>query len=386
MKATSFPRPESCARALAMLALAVNARAELSIAAAGSGSASGRDGAPVTHQLQADFEGMFASDIRLTQSTVAYGQKRERFEFNASVAYNTFDLDYQPAPFDFLGTPAHVDERRTAAALGVRTKLLDPLTLLFSGGLYEGFADYRSAWLNEYYRQQFSSVTGFGDEYVTPSPRGENISLGLRWEYLPTTGFVQGDIGYLHDRIAPGYEIDFDGLRSGRPNLYTASYHLAFENVLTRRLRVLNEFRLTDTTNREQRYGYQGSLNLALGERWVVRAFGGYTQERPAFEAHYFGGTVEYEPETGWLLSVSGRQYRDTGEIENSLFSSAAPGLDAWQAGFGLRRLWGVHSVKLFVAPYFTHYEPAGIGTAFFQNLYRNRAWGVIQIAYASEF
>ena len=51
-----------------------------------------------------------------------------------------------------------------------------------------------------------------------------------------------------------------------------------------------------------------------------------------------------------------------------------------------MRRVWGVHSVKLFAAPYFTRHEPAGIGTAFFQNLYRNRVWGVVQVAYAAEF
>lgn len=371
-----IPWAEACARLTLLLAavVALNTLAE------------DTTGTPVTQQLQVDSEGLFSSDIRLTQSSLAYGLKEGRLEINAGTSYNTFDLDYEPASFDFLGMPGHVAERRIAGAVNGRANLTDSLAFLFSGGLYDGFNDYRSAWLNEYYRQQFSGVTGFGDNYVTPSPKGESLSGGLRWEYLPTIGFVQGDVGYAHDEIAPGYEIDFTGLRRGRPNLYTASYHLAFENVLTRRIRVLNEFRLTGTTNREQRYSYQGSLNLAVGERWVVRAFGGYTQEAPAFAAHYFGGTVELEVASGWLLSVSGRHYRDTGEIENSNFSSAAPGLTAWQTGFGVRHAWGVHSVKLFAAPYFTRYEPTGIGTAFFQNLYRNRNWGLVQLAYAAEF
>ena len=41
--------------------------------------------------------------------------------------------------------------------------------------------------------------------------------------------------------------------------------------------------------------GYQGSLNVAVAEHWVVRMFGGYTQERPGFEAWYAGGSVEWE-------------------------------------------------------------------------------------------
>ncbi len=371
-------RGGACAALIWAAPSAIGADASSSVVA---GTAAGT-GAPVTHQVQTDFEGLFASDVQITQSSFGYTQKRTGYEVTASGAYNTYGLSYQPVDFDFLGSPTSVEERRVSGGLGGRAKLLDPLTLLVSGGLYEGFTDYRSAWLNEYYRQQFATLPG----YVPAAPKGENISFGLRWEYLPAAGFVQGDIGYSHDRTAPGYEIDFIGLSRSRPDLYTASYHLAFENVLTRRIRVLNEFRLSDTTNREQRLGYQGSLNIAVDERWVVRAFGGYTQERPTFEAHYFGGTVAYEPADGWQVEVSGRYYHDSGEIENSLFSSAAPGLDSWQVGLGVRRVWGPHSFKVFVAPYFTDYQPAGIGTAFFQNLYKDRTWGAVQVAYGAEF
>ena len=337
---------------------------------------------PATHQLQADWEGLIASDIQITQSSLAYNRKQGRFEFTTSIALNSFDLDYQPAPFDFLGFASEVDEHRIAGAVSTRTRLWDPLTLLVSGAAYGGFTDYRSAWLNEYYRQQFGALPG----YQEASPSGESIQFGLRLEYLPTLAFIQGDISYLHDEIAPGYEIDFEGLRRGRPNLYTASYHVALENVVHRRVRLLNEVRLTDTTNRENRYNYQGSVNVALGERWVLRAFGGYTEEKPTFQAHYAGATIEFEPTPGWLLQLAGRYYSDTGEIENSLFSSAAPGLEAWQIGAGLRRIWDRHALKFFFAPYFTEYEAAGVGTAFFQHLYQNRTWALIQAAYTFDF
>ncbi len=370
----------SCACASLLLAASSGMASDASGSTVADAAAS--TGSPVTHQVQTDFEGLFASDIQLTQSSFGYTQKRGGYEVSANGSYSTFGIGYEPVAFDFLGSAASVEKRRASGGLGGRAKLLDPLTALISGGLYEGFTDYRSVWLDEYYRQQFSALPG----YVPAAPRGENIVLGLRWEYLPAVGFVQGDIGYSHDRTAPGYEIDFVGLRRSRPDLYTAAYHLAFENVLTRRIRVLNEFRLSDTTDREQRLNYQGSLNIAVGERWVVRGFGGYTQERPTFEAHYFGGTLVYAPADGWQVDVSGRYYHDSGEIENSLFSSAAPGLDSWQVGLGVRRTWGVHSVKVFVAPYFTRYQPAGIGTAFFQNLYKDRTWGAVQVAYGAEF
>jgi hypothetical protein len=337
---------------------------------------------PATHQVQADWEGLVAPDIQLTQSSLAFRRTQGRFEFTTSIALNNIDLDYQPASFDFLGSSTSVDEHRFGGAIATRTRLLDSATLLLSGAAYTGFPDYRTAWLNEYYRQQFGALPG----YQEARPSGESVTLGLRIEYLPTVAFIQGDISFLKDTIAPGYEIDFEGLRRGRPNLYTASYHVAFENVLHRRVRVLNEARLTETTDRESRYSYQGSLNVALGDRWVARVFGGYAEERPTFQAFYAGGTLEFEPNPGWLLSVSGRYYSDTGEIENSLFSSAAPGLTAWQFGFGVRRVWDRHSIKVFAAPYFTRFEPAGIGTAFFENLYSNRDWALLQAAYTVDF
>lgn len=336
----------------------------------------------VSQQFEADFEALVTEDIQLLQGGLAYGQKHGQFEWMTSLAYQTFALDYRPAPFDFLGVDRALDEGRIAAQANGRFRWGQSVSLLASAGVYDGFANYRSVWLNEYFRQQFSTLP----EYVPASPRGENVAAGVRWEYLPASAFVEGTVSYLHDEIAPGYEIDFAGLRRDRHHLDTLAYQVAFENVLTRRVRVRNEFRLTDTTERELRYAYQGSLNVALGERWVARLFGGYTEEAPTFIAHYHGGALDFEPAAGWSVGIFGRRYVDSGEIENSLFSSAAPGLSAWQAGLSLRRSWGVHSFRISAAPYQTRFEPSGIGTAFFQNLYRGRDWALVQLAYAADF
>ncbi|MBI4660425.1 MAG: hypothetical protein HY735_16435 [Verrucomicrobia bacterium] len=333
-------------------------------------------------ELEADFESVFARDILLTQGTLGYGQVWAGTEWKLSYAHNTFELDYRPAPFDFLGYDAGLSESRNALQASFRQRIHNRLTLLGAGGFYDGFTDYRSIWLNEYYRQQFSALPA----YVEAEPNGANVSAGLRWTYLTASGILQADVGFLKDEIAPGYEIDFDGLRRGRPNLYTSTFHFSTENILTRRIRLLNDFRMTDTTNRQKRYGYQSSLNVAAGESWVVRAYGGYTREDPTLQAYYFGSTVEYELTPSCLISLSARYYRDTGEIENSLFSNAAPGIKSYQAGLGLRYLWEHSAFKIYVAPYFTRYEPFGLSTAFFQNLYRNRDWGIAQIAYSFSF
>ncbi|MBM3839358.1 MAG: hypothetical protein FJ398_15590 [Verrucomicrobia bacterium] len=163
------------------------------------------------HKAEADFEAMFASDILLTQGTIGYGQSRGPTEWTLSYAHNTFDLDYRPAPFDFLGFDRSVSENRNALQAGLKQRLFAPLTLLGAGGFYDGFADYRSAWLNEYYRQHFSALP----EYQEAQPNGQNVSAGLRWEYLPATGFFQAEAGFLKNKIVDHYR------KAGRESSFT---------------------------------------------------------------------------------------------------------------------------------------------------------------------
>lgn len=339
-------------------------------------------GVPTTVTGSAVFEGLFASDIALTQSGLTVGARRGAWEATVGGGFSTIGLDYEPASFDFLGVTSQVEEGRGAGQFSTRWRFQERWTVSAGAGIYDGFTDYRSAWLSEYYRQQFSALPG----YVAPTPAGHSVSAGLRWEYLPASGFAQLDYSYLSDEIAPGYEIDFDGLRRGRPYLYTHLFRLSFENIVHPRVRLLHEFRRTDTSDREVRLGYQGSVNLALGERWVMRVQGGTAAEEPNFDAWYAGGTVEYEWADHWFVSLSGRYYEDSGEIENSNFSNAAPALQAWQIGAGLRYERDGFAVRVHASPYATRYGPSGIGTAFFRNLYRDRDWGLIQAAVAMEF
>ena len=343
----------------------------------------GFDRVPLVHKLEADFESLWSSDILLTQSGVNYGQSRPSTEWNLGFSYGSIDFDYRPVSFDFLGSPVDVLEDRLAAQANWQGKRSERLTVLGSAGLYDGFTDYRSAWLNEYYRQQFSTLP----TYQRADPKGWNFSAGLRWEYLPSTSFLQADLAYMRDNIAPGYEIDFDGLFRGRETLRTYAVSLSSENILTPRFRALNQVYLLDTTERELRFTYQTSLNWALGERWVWRSYAGLTLEDPDFEAYFVGSTMEYEYTPTLLLGVNGRFYRDSGEIENSLlFSAAAPRIYNYQAGFSLRWLKGESVLKITAAPYFMRYAPTSLGTAFFSNLYKDRDWGIAQIAYSVNF
>lgn len=345
--------------------------------------ASVADGQGAVRIAEAEFESLWSPDILLTHGSLSYDQKGEKTECKLSLAHSTIDLEYEPAAFDFLGFERSVDEDRDSVQLSLRHRMIDPVVLLVSGGFYDGFTTYRSAWLNEYYRQQYQVLPG----YKTAEPDGKNMSAGVRWEYAPGSGFAQFDASYLEDEIAPGYEIDFDGLRRGRPNLYTSVFNLQSENVVSRRVRVLNELRLVHTTGRERRWAYQGSVNVAIGERWVLRSVGGYTREEPRFEAFHIGSTLEFELAPSCLLSVGARYYNDTGEIENSLLvSNAAPGVEAYQVVLGLRRLWENASLKVLAGPYFMRYEQPGLATLVFRNLYRDRDWANAQVAYSVSF
>ena len=337
----------------------------------------------ITHEIEPDIEAVFSSDILLTQSSLRYGYRRGDNEWDLSVSYSTIDLDYKPVSFDFLGSSSDLSEQRYSFQSGYRRRLTDRLTLTSVAGLYDGFTDYRSLWLSEYYAQQFSLLP----DYENPDPKGWNASIGIRWEYLPTIGFLDLNIGTMRDNIAPAYDIDQNGLFRGRETLYSNILSLATENIWTTRIRSKMEFQTTDTTDRDRRFSFKGSINVALGNQWVLRTFAGYTEENPDFEATYFGGTLEYELTPSLFVNLSGRYYEDTGEIENSLlFSSAAPGLEAYQVGLGLHYHRNSSIFKLYAAPYFTSYDAIDFGTLFFQNLYQDRDWGIIQAAYQIQF
>ena len=262
-------------------------------------------------------------------------------------------------------------------------RVRERLQLQGSAGLYEGITDFRSAWLNEYYRQQFGDIEGYQDA----DAGGLNVSGAASWEYVPNSGILQLDAGFLRDKIAPGYEIDFEGLFRGRETLNSWTVQVSSENVINRWIRAHSALSLIGTTEREIRLSYLGRLNLALGERMVVRSTLGATREDPELTAYFVGSSIEYELSQSILLSVSGRYYKDTGEIENSLlFSNAAPGLKSYQLGAGLRILWPNASLKIYAAAYHTSYDEIELGTIFFENLYSSRDWGLFQLAFTKDF
>lgn len=364
---------------------------------------------PAGHPLHAEsrdalissFEAQSGSDLLLTQGITSYQQVRGVTDWKITLAGATTEIDFESGG----ARSTHLSARRLSFQLDGKLELAPRLQGLAAASSYDGFGSYRSLWLNEYYRQLFGNPDfGVDPAYRKAHPHGYAFTTGGRWEYSPPTGILESTVTYGRDVIAPGYSdyIDVENnfrLVRLRDDLDTFAWQVAAENILTSHLRSRVEFRLSSQSLRELRYGGTVALNWALTDHWVARIEGGYMREDYApdpltqapgigtFEARWGAATVEFHPAENWYIGVSSRYYNDTGEIENSISaSSATPALTAWSVGLGVRWIHGNHSVHLYAAPYFTELASARGATVLFGQLYRDRALGTAQIAYAYEF
>ncbi len=335
-------------------------------------------------------ESIRADDVALTRAATSARLARGQTEFTITAAQSALHFDYQPALFDFRGQALTRRESNTALRVAGQHRIAGGAATALAGvGGYQGYTSYRSAWLDEYYRQQYAALAGTPglDTFRDASPAGHDASMGVRWEYVKASAFAHLTAGSAQDRVAPGYEIDFSGLRRGSDTLATTSASLAFENVLTRRVRTRVELRAADTSGRERRVGGEAEVRAALGEAWIVRAHFGGARERPTFTSHFGGLVLERALTAGLSAYLEGRLYRDTGEIENALlFTSAAPALRSRTLGLGLRRDGDRWSWRIAAARLVTDHAPTNLNTDFFRNLYRDRRWLSLQASLSARF
>ena len=85
---------------------------------------------------------------------------------------------------------------------------------------------------------------------------------------------------------------------------------------------------------------------------------------------------------------MSGRCYKDTGQIENALLqeNTAGPPLEVFEAGASVRWQGARSSFKLVIGPYLTRYERPSAALSTFSHLYQDRDWVSAQFAFAHEF
>ena len=335
------------------------------------------------------FEQIDASDVTLLQTSAAISTEGDAWQSDISLSASEFEFDYEPVSFDFNGSPVERSERNYAFQINTRRSLGEDWTLMLGGGAYDGYTNYRSAWLDEYYRQQFSNLNGVpgAELYGRAKPNGFNASAGLRWAYRPSSAYAQLSVSQLQDDVSPGYEIDFEGLRRGQTTLATSAISLSTENIITKRVRSLLSLRASQTSERDWRYGAELALNAALGEQWIARFRLGASTEDPTFDAWYAGFALERTLDDRFSLYLDGRYYDDTGEIENAfLFTNAAPGTRSERIGLGLKWTGQQWSGRIYLAHIDTRFDPPQGNVDFFRNLYADRDWTVFQLAFSRAY
>ncbi len=342
----------------------------------------------ISHETALDTSALIASDAFVTDMMAEYRLKQQTTEFSLALSARRIEVDYSSEYF-FVRREKQLTSDLFSLQGSAGFNLNNTLTYKIEGGIYDGFQTYRALWLDEYYRHMFEVLSGFIaglDGYKEADPWGFNVSNGLRWEYSPGAGFAEANISYSHDIVSPGYEMGLQVVRL-RDTYDTIGARLSFENILTRRLRTLAEFQINDTTDRNARFSMQGALNYALGEHWVARLALAGSKEKPEFTSKSVSAVLEYDRHGIWFLSLFGRYYEDTSEISNAIASNAAaPPIETFQAGLGLRRHGRLFSFKLVAGPCFSRYDRQPQRDTAFDQLYKDRNWFSVQFAFLYQF
>lgn len=319
-----------------------------------------------------------ASDVLLVDSELNARWRNSTREVSMVAGIANLQMDYVPSPWDLTATFEQLEETRTSAQLTWREGLDQRWRWNFAGGGYAGYSDYRSMWLNEYYRQIFAGVPGYRDA----DPAGLNASIGGTYEYLPQSGMIHWSVGWQADDVAPAYDKRIGApLQRGLDHYETWRYGLGSEHVLTPTLRFKQDAAAYQTSARAWRYTYKAESLWALTDSWATR-FSLEGSDEARFHSGAAAVTLEHDWNARWFAGILTRVYRDNGEIiDPSLVSGNAPPVDTLQLQLTLRYAAANVSWRLAIGPYFTRYAaPTGKNLGF-STLYRDRDWFCAQAA-----
>jgi hypothetical protein len=346
-------------------------------------TASGRDLWPKgIQEIVGSGEVISAEDISAQNYNFNYTGTEGPWTISAGVGISAYQLDYAPGVTG--GNFRDLSEITDQYSLGLTRKWNNRWSSSVNAGFYDGFAEYRSIWIAEYYRQEF---IGFPNAYEAPDPHGESVGTSVKWDYLPGTGLAEFAIRYAHDEIAPGWSFDpFVGNPvPGDSTLKTASASLRAEHALAGWLKTQTEISARKVTDRDPRYGIVHGW-AASYQQVGFRLSGGYTDEQPGFDAAYGSAIVEWKFVPQWSVYTGYRLYTDSGEIQASGFNASAPAVKSSEIFGGL--LWdrGDLSVSVGVGYLTSNYDALRQDNIFLGNLYRDRNWKTFRLAASLKF
>jgi len=327
--------------------------------------------------IDVEYEGLFSSNLDIQRESFSYQQERAKWTFALSYFQTEYGLEYEPfAPLG--GSDNSLNESNHQGSLSIGCTLQNDLETSVSVTSYDGFSDYRSIWIAEYYRQTFNFP---GSGYFAPDPEGFSITNGWRWDPQIGTS-LSIDLSYSEDTIAPGWTF-------GSPAndlLKNRIVSIRWEQAINPSLKTETSFYYSDITGREPRLNLQSSWNHALTNEITLGAQLGGSREESDFDSFYGGLSLTYEVNDYLSLKLNGRLYTDSGEIETSGFNSAAPEINTAEIGISALIEHGDHSFQLGISSFINNYKDTDPDNEFFTNLYDDRDWITVRAAYTFEF
>lgn len=323
---------------------------------------------------------LVADDIAVEAYKLDYSASRAGWQLELGLGANRYGMDYENSLF---ASSARLEESTTLANIAVSRDWGTSWQTTLGGRTYDGFSDYRSVWLAEYYRESWSAFP----DYRRPDPQGHAVQLSATWHYTPGAGRMEVSTNFGRDRVTPAWAFDPSLGRpiSSRESLNTVSGTVRVDQALNGWLKTALTATHQSTTDRENR--------LALGHVWAAsagpiaaRVTIGYTREEPAFEGTFGGIAGEWAFLPAWTATVRYRVYQDSGEISASSFTASAPGLDTRETYLSL--LWdrGDLAISLGVGFLASDYKPLSTENSFFGELYQDRDWVNVRAAASLSF
>ena len=331
-------------------------------------------------EAEASVETLSTDDIKIRTYSLKYAATVASWKIEVGLGLSDYELDYSPVLF---GNDVSLNEETVLLNLGVTRRWSPEWSGILRFNAYEGYSDYRSIWIAEFYQQFFGSF----EDYYSPNPQGQSLGTTIKWDYLPGSGSAALSLDLGRDEIAPGWSFDS---ATGRPEpdreiLETISGGLRVEQALNGWLKTEAEVTVRQISNRDPRLGIRHSWAAVAGPLGF-RLAGGYTQEAPSFDALYGTALVDWRFLPQWTCHIGYRIYQDSGEIQTSGFNALAPPVDSTELFTGLQWDRDDFSISVGVGLLETDYEPLSEDNEFFGNLYRDRDWVTFRIAASLRF
>ena len=340
------------------------------------------------HRIDTNFDALLSDDIDVWSTSLSYSQERldSRIEFQLS--YTDYSIDYT----DPVGITqaSRRDESTWNGTLSLSQSIRENLELTLSASAYDGFSDFQSLWISEYYDQAIGIPFPAG--YEDADPHGWGVSLGSTLDLEDGRSRLTANLTFGRDQIIPAWSPGLNPVtftpeaQRTRDNLDSWAGSLTWERALNPRLRTYLTARVSDVTARDPRLQLQNRWSWSVTDQVTLRAEIGGAIENPDFEAIYAALTVDYEFLPSWHLGASARHYADNGEVVAAGFNTAAPGLDAQELSAYLRWSGESLSVLLSGGVYLTEYDALSPANQFFANLYQDRDYVLGRLAITYNF